>query len=73
MMYENLRKFEYTGDQPSPAVKADRMAKLAREKHASLQKVTQAVMAEQRVVKPAPKKGKISKVKIKKAVKKAKK
>lgn len=29
-MYENQKKFSYTGDKPSPAVKADRMAKAAR-------------------------------------------
>jgi pentatricopeptide repeat protein len=29
-MNENLKKFNYTGDKPSPIVKADRMAKAGR-------------------------------------------
>lgn len=29
-MNENLKKFDYTGDKPSPIVKADRIAKAAR-------------------------------------------
>ena len=62
-MYENLRKYEYTGDQPSPAVVADRNAKAAQKKVTDAVIAAEAAQAQVKAAYKAPKKAKKSKVK----------
>ena len=62
-MYENLRKYEYTGDKPSPAVKADRVAKAARQKVTDAIIAAEAAQAQVKAAYKAPKKAKKAKAK----------